>query len=164
MSFEKHYPRWHYHWPEPVTRENWPDNDNHKISDAIMLLSCWCQDRDQNRIFPWLNTPALVQITGWRRPGDKPLSEPMMVNLLTHICISLPKRVKEYFISTWHIYFWDNFFCYKIFEISTMRVYAISVWYIYTFINQNYSDNHIMQSLVFCQRMNYFMKKLKYCV
>ena len=29
--------------------------------------------------------PALVQIMAWRRPGDKPLSEPMMVNLLTHI-------------------------------------------------------------------------------
>ena len=24
----------------------------------------------------------------WRRPGDKPLSEPMMVRLLTHICIT----------------------------------------------------------------------------
>ena len=30
------------------------------------------------------NIPAMVQIMGWRRPGDKPLSEPMMVNLLTH--------------------------------------------------------------------------------
>ena len=26
--------------------------------------------------------PALVQIMAWRRPGDKPLSEPMMVDLL----------------------------------------------------------------------------------
>ena len=26
------------------------------------------------------NIPALVQIVAWRRPGDKPLSEPMMVN------------------------------------------------------------------------------------
>ena len=32
------------------------------------------------------NIPALVQIMAWRRPGDKPLSEPMMVSLLTHIC------------------------------------------------------------------------------
>ena len=24
----------------------------------------------------------------WRRPGDKPLSEPMMVSLLTHICVT----------------------------------------------------------------------------
>ena len=33
------------------------------------------------------NIPALVQIMAWRRPGDKPLSEPMMVSLLTHICV-----------------------------------------------------------------------------
>ena len=32
------------------------------------------------------NIPALVQIMAWRRPGDKPLSEPMMVSLPTHIC------------------------------------------------------------------------------
>ena len=30
----------------------------------------------------------------WRRPGDKPLSEPMMVSLLTHICITRPPWVK----------------------------------------------------------------------
>ena len=29
------------------------------------------------------NIPALVQVMAWRRPGDKPLSEPMMVSLLT---------------------------------------------------------------------------------
>ena len=37
------------------------------------------------------NFPALVPIMAWHRPGDKPLSEPMMVNLLTHICISQPQ-------------------------------------------------------------------------
>ena len=36
----------------------------------------------------WINNnPALFQIMAWRRPGDKPLSEPMMVSSLTHICI-----------------------------------------------------------------------------
>ena len=35
---------------------------------------------------PINNIPALVQIMAWRRPGDKPLSEPMMVRLLMHIC------------------------------------------------------------------------------
>ena len=35
--------------------------------------------------------PALVQIMAWRRPGDKPLSELMMVNLPTHICVSRPQ-------------------------------------------------------------------------
>ena len=40
------------------------------------------------------NIPTLVQIMAWRRPGDKPLSEPMMVGLLKHICITRPKWVK----------------------------------------------------------------------
>ena len=39
------------------------------------------------------NFPALVQIIAWRRPGDKPLSELMMVSLLTHICVTRPQWV-----------------------------------------------------------------------
>ena len=35
---------------------------------------------------PINNIPALVQIMAWRRPGDKPLSETMMISLPTHIC------------------------------------------------------------------------------
>ena len=42
---------------------------------------------------PINNIPALVQIMAWRRPGDKPLSEPMMVWLLTHLCIIWPQWV-----------------------------------------------------------------------
>ena len=37
------------------------------------------------------NNPALVQIMAWRRSGDKPLSEPVMVSLLTHICVTRPQ-------------------------------------------------------------------------
>ena len=40
---------------------------------------------------PINNIPALVQIMAWRRPGDKPLSERMMVSLLTHICVTRPQ-------------------------------------------------------------------------
>ena len=39
------------------------------------------------------NITALVQIMAWRRPGNKPLSEPMMVNLPTHICVTRPQWV-----------------------------------------------------------------------
>ena len=35
----------------------------------------------------------LVQIMAWRRPGDKPLSQPMMVSLPTHICGIQPQWV-----------------------------------------------------------------------
>ena len=40
---------------------------------------------------PINNISALVQITAWRRPGDKPLSEPVMVSLPTHICVTRPQ-------------------------------------------------------------------------
>ena len=44
------------------------------------------------------NIPSLVQIMAWRRPGDKPLSEPMMVILLTHIFVTRPQWVKPLLI------------------------------------------------------------------
>ena len=37
---------------------------------------------------PINNIPALPQIVAWRRPGDKPLSEPMMASLLMHIWVT----------------------------------------------------------------------------
>ena len=40
------------------------------------------------------NIPALVQIMACRRRGDMPLSEAMMVSLLTHTCVTRPQRVK----------------------------------------------------------------------
>ena len=40
------------------------------------------------------NIPALVQILAWRRSGGTPLSEPMMVSLLTHICVTRPQWFK----------------------------------------------------------------------
>ena len=42
---------------------------------------------------PINNIPALVQIMAWRWPGHNPLSEPTLVSLLTHICITRPPWV-----------------------------------------------------------------------
>ena len=44
---------------------------------------------------PINNIPALVQIMAWRRPGNKPLPEPMLVSLLTHICVTRPQWVNQ---------------------------------------------------------------------
>ena len=49
---------------------------------------------------PINNIPALVQIMAWYQQGDKPLPEPMMIILLTHICASLPQWVE----AEWWIY------------------------------------------------------------
>ena len=40
---------------------------------------------------PINNIPVSVQIMGWRRSGDKPLPEPMMFSLMTHICLTRPQ-------------------------------------------------------------------------
>ena len=40
---------------------------------------------------PIINTPTMVQVMAWRRLGDKPLFEPLMVRLSTHICVTRPQ-------------------------------------------------------------------------
>ena len=42
---------------------------------------------------PINNIPALIQVMTWCGPGDKPLSEPMMVSLPTHECVTRPQWV-----------------------------------------------------------------------
>ena len=42
----------------------------------------------------WLNnTPAVVQVMAWGWAGTKKLSEPVIVSLLTHICVARPQWV-----------------------------------------------------------------------
>ena len=57
------------------------------------LFTLFHQSRSVLSPNPINNTPSLVQIMAWRRPGDKPLSEPMMVSLTTHICVTRPQWV-----------------------------------------------------------------------
>ena len=60
----------------------------------------WILPRISLKFVPkvWINyIPALVQIMAWRWPGDKSLTEPMMVSLLTHICVTRPQWVKHNF-------------------------------------------------------------------
>ena len=40
---------------------------------------------------PINNIPVLVQIMAWRRQENKPLSEPIMVRLPMHICVTRPQ-------------------------------------------------------------------------
>ena len=62
-------------------------NENVKISIGISL-KCFPKVRINNI------TP-LVQIMPWRRPGDKPLSDPMMARLPTHICVTRLSELKS---------------------------------------------------------------------
>ena len=48
------------------------------------------------------NIPAMFQVMAWRRPGDKPLCEPMMVSLLTSL--GLVDVRFEMYTSVWRRY------------------------------------------------------------
>ena len=56
---------------------------------------------------PINNNPALVQIMAWRRPGDKPLSEPMMASLLRYMCVTRPQWVKKWIIFDLRLHTFD---------------------------------------------------------
>ena len=43
---------------------------------------------------PINNIPALIQIMAWHQSGDNPLSEAMMLCLLTHMCVTRPQWVE----------------------------------------------------------------------
>ena len=87
------YKRCHTHWR--IQRGGAPGADD--IIKCIFLM----------KIFEFLfkfvpngpvnNIAALVQIMIWRRPGDKPLSEPMMVSLpprMRHSASTLFEKVR----------------------------------------------------------------------
>ena len=64
---------------------------------------------------PFHNNPALVQIMAWRRSGDKPLSEPMMISLQTYICVTRPQWVNQLGkLHELYIYVYFNIYQYSI--------------------------------------------------
>ena len=42
---------------------------------------------------PINNIPVLVHIMAWHRPSNKPISEPMMIILMPHACVTQPQWV-----------------------------------------------------------------------
>ena len=75
------------------------------------------------------NNPALFQIMAWRRPGDKPLSEPMMVSSLTHICVTQPQWVNTLWPEQNGRYFVDDI--YKFDFLTWKRLF--SFWFNWIF-------------------------------
>ena len=46
---------------------------------------------------PINNIPKLVQVMAWRRPGDKPLSEPVMVSIYASLGLNaLKKKISRF--------------------------------------------------------------------
>ena len=96
------------------------------------------------------NIPALVQIMAWRRSGGKPLSEPMVVSLLTHICITRPQWVNlsNVYPDQWcHMLPLDQIGLF-------MAIYKCSVEKSH-FLNQCWPKSLVLYSMTGPQRVNF---------
>ena len=84
-----------YHYKRGWDKMGADDIFNH----IFLNENIWIAIEISMKIFPKSpinNIPALVQIMAWRRPGDKPLSEPMMVRLQTNAWVTRPQ-----WVNTW---------------------------------------------------------------
>ena len=116
--------RWHWDnhiTPMPVNTLRPRQNERHFADDIFKYISLnenvWIPIKISLKFLPKgriNNIPALVQIMAWRRSGYKPLSEPMMIDLPMHICVTRPQWVKK----------WVNSSC-----KSTLKFYFNPEWY-----------------------------------
>ena len=87
-SLSKSHPLTHYRVGLRHKGRHFPDD----IFKCIFLNeNLWILLKISLKFVPKVRTNnilALVHIMAWRRPGDKPLCDPMMVSLLMHICHS----------------------------------------------------------------------------
>ena len=85
------------HWGPRQNGRNFPD-----VFKCIFFdKNVWISIRISLKFVPKgpINSiPVLVEIMAWCWPGNKPLSEPIMVSLLPHICVTLPQWVKHSWI------------------------------------------------------------------
>ena len=87
-----------------VTLTHWGrnkmDDISHTTFSSAFLMNIWIPIKISLKFVPKGpidDIPALVQIMAWSRPGGKPLSEPMMVSLPTHIWVTRLNELRKYY-------------------------------------------------------------------
>ena len=115
---------------------------------------------------PINNNQVLVQIMAWRRPGDKPLTEPIMARLLTHMCVTRPEWVNHSKDILYHIHWlYDN---YNIQIFKTQFVSSLlRPWYqFWTIFQLSYcymSIQCFIRPLFSFFRDDWHMKGIRFC-
>ena len=101
-------------------------------------LSIWLKIIPKVRV---KNIAALVQIMAWCRPGDKPLFEPMMVSLLTHICGIQP---------IWVIYLqcWKRHGVYHVLSNNDNRIFICFVRFIIVMLSDKLIVSEVVPDLM----------------
>ena len=92
------YITWIFSSKHSEAKTKWLNFSNAILKCMFLNENSWISLKISLKIVPKVrinNIPTLFQIMAWRRPGDKPLFEPVVVNLLRLICVSGPEWVKD---------------------------------------------------------------------
>ena len=90
----------------------------------------------------------------WRRPGDRPLSEPMMVSLLPHLCVTRPQWVKTLYQSRLAIFR-------KLIILSSIVLlifHAVGIWTCIDMAYSMYFACHTLKFALLCSPVNKLIK------
>ena len=116
-----------WHWFDNALYPLRPKQNGRHFADDIFIYIIfswneivWIPIRISLKFVPMCpinNIPALVQIMAWRRPGDRPLSEAMMIRLMTHICVTRPQWCLHKMTTISQTKFSNTFFVWKLFYL-----------------------------------------------
>ena len=106
------------------------------------------------------NIPALDQIMAWHRPGDKPLSELMMVIVVTYICSTQPQWVYHWILCFsfcllvisfvfWSIFCFCSSFLFWTFILCFLSWWNFILYMEFDFVNLILFEFHI-EFIFFC--------------
>ena len=104
MQYKETSVNFHYSWNLLLTKMYFIchlTDVGHYIRAAILQTThsnvfSWKKTYEFRLIFHWISLlrVKLTILQHWFSPGDKPLSEPMVVSLLTYLCINQPQWFK----------------------------------------------------------------------
>ena len=91
----------------------------------------------------------------WRRPGDKPLSEPMMARLPTHICVSRPQWVNVFLLwkRTPRPLMWKPYLTW----IHRLICFKDPAWINWVFMEQTHFFLRYINVFIFCLGRSHWM-------
>ena len=105
----------------------------------------------------YYNIPSVLQIMAWHWPGDKPLSEPIMVELQTHICVTQPQWVKApgYLYPSCQLYslYWTN---------SMQKCYFYCEWHSKITLHFAEKNNPVVWGLI-CYLSSFLIQSSHWC-
>ena len=82
----------------------------------------------------------MVQIMAWRRPGDKPLSETMMVSSPTHTCVTRPQWVNLTPGKTWTLFCLQKLVKLAFFRACINNYIHVKQWHVITHTYPKFND------------------------